>query len=128
MPTYQPRKVADAPVVNAIRVPVVFGANGATTTASAQIPANSVVISCVCAVTTAFNAATTNTLKVGDGTTDNKFMATGDITAGSIGGNAKHLGLMVTADSPVVVTYNQSGTAATAGAAEVVITYYPLAS
>jgi hypothetical protein len=128
MPTYQPRKVADSPVINAIRVPVVFGANGSTTTATAQIPANSVVLSTYIAITTAFNAATTNTLKVGDGTTANLFADTGDSTPGTVGGYAKASGRMVTADSPVVVTYNQSGTAATAGAAEVVITYYPLAS
>jgi len=107
---------------------VVFGDDG-TTTVVATLPANSQIYQIAVDVTTAFDAGTTNTLDIGDGTTADKYadalaagaqarvLATSDV---SQIGNLIDIG---TADVDVTVTYNQTGTAATAGAATVTVLY-----
>jgi hypothetical protein len=107
---------------------VVFGDNG-TTTVVATLPANSQIYQIAVDVTTAFDAGTTNTLDIGDGSTADKYadalaagaqarvLATSDV---SQIGNLIDIG---TADVDVTVTYNQTGTAATAGAATVTVLY-----
>jgi len=107
---------------------VVFGDDG-TTTVVATLPANSQIYQIAVDVTTAFDAGTTNTLDIGDGTTADKYadalaagaqarvLATSDV---SQIGNLVDIG---TADVDVTVTYNQTGTAATAGAATVTVLY-----
>jgi hypothetical protein len=107
---------------------VVFGANG-TETVVATLPANSQIYQIAVDVTTAFDAGTTNTLDIGDGTTADKYadalaagaqarvLATSDV---SQIGNLIDIG---TSDVDVTVTYNQTGTAATAGAATVTVLY-----
>jgi len=102
------------------------------------LPANAYIMSIDAYVTTAFNAGTTNTVTVGATTTANEIVASG-ITAGSTGvyhlTSAAGLGLAVTGNStyqtqansaiPVYFKYAQTGTAATAGAVTIVITYVP---
>ena len=107
---------------------VVFGDDG-TTTVVATLPANSQIYQIAVDVTTAFDAGTTNTLDIGDGSTADKYadalaagaqarvLATSDV---SQIGNLIDIG---TADVDVTVTYNQTGTAATAGAATVTVLY-----
>jgi hypothetical protein len=107
---------------------VVFGANG-TETVVATLPANSQIYQIAVDVTTAFNAGTTNTLDIGDGTTADQYadalaagaqarvLATSDV---SQIGNLIDIG---TSDVDITVTYNQTGTAATAGAATVTVLY-----
>jgi hypothetical protein len=107
---------------------VVFAANG-TETVVATLPANSQIYQIAVDVTTAFDAGTTNTLDIGDGTTADKYadalaagaqarvLATSDV---SQIGNLIDIG---TSDVDVTVTYNQTGTAATAGAATVTVLY-----
>lgn len=107
---------------------VVFAADG-TETVVATLPANSQIYQIAVDVTTAFDAGTTNTLDIGDGTTADKYadalaagaqarvLATSDV---SQIGNLIDIG---TSDVDVTVTYNQSGTAATAGAATVTVLY-----
>jgi hypothetical protein len=107
---------------------VVFGADG-TETVVATLPANSQIYQIAVDVTTAFDAGTTNTLDIGDGTTADKYadalaagaqarvLATSDV---SQIGNLIDIG---TTDVDVTVTYNQTGTAATAGAATVTVLY-----
>lgn len=107
---------------------VVFAADG-TETVVATLPANSQIYQIAVDVTTAFDAGTTNTLDIGDGTTANKYadalaagaqarvLATSDV---SQIGNLIDIG---TTDVDVTVTYNQSGSAATAGAATVTVLY-----
>lgn len=107
---------------------VVFAANG-TETVVATLPANSQIYQIAVDVTTAFDAGTTNTLDIGDGTTADKYadalaagaqarvLATSDV---SQIGNLIDIG---TSDVDITVTYNQSGTAATAGAATVTVLY-----
>ena len=107
---------------------ITYAADG-TTTVVATLPANSQIFQVAVDVTTAFNAATTNTLDIGDGTTADKFadalalgsaarvLATSDV---SQIGNLDDIG---SDDVKVTVTYNQSGSAATAGAATVTVLY-----
>ena len=107
---------------------VVFEANG-TTTDIATLPANSQIFQITVDVTTAFDAASTNTLDLGDGSTADQYadalalgtlgrvLATSDI---SQVGNLIDIG---TSDVTVTATYNQTGTVATAGACTVTVLY-----
>jgi hypothetical protein len=110
--------------------PVVFGADG-TETVTAIIPANSQIIDIHIDTTVVFDAGTTNTFDLGDGTTVNLY---GDALA--IGPIGKVLGSsdvsqivnyvdVGASDVSLTVTYNQSGGAATAGAATVTVLYIP---
>lgn len=79
-----------------------------------------VVIRAWVEVTTAFNAATTNTVSIGDGTTATKYVnaqtvaATGTFPAGGAGQFVRE-----TATGTLRATYSQTGAAATAGAGRV---------
>src|SRR5210317_52770 len=107
---------------------ITFGANGSTTTI-ATLPAKSQIFQITLDVTTACDAGTTNTIDFGDGTTADKYadalaagaqarvLATSDV---SQIGNLVDIG---TSDVQVIATYNQTGTAATAGAATATVLY-----
>src|SRR5690349_3455839 len=73
-------------------------------------------------VTTAFNAATTNVITVGDGTTGNKYITAADVTEGTPGvyptGGAGPFA-RETGAGTLTASYAQTGTAATTGAARV---------
>jgi hypothetical protein len=91
-----------------------------------RIPAGSFIIAAYVRVTTAFNAATTNVLTVGQNSTANTdIVAAGELNEAVTGvtvvltGNA----LTFANDTDIYVRYTQSGTAATTGAATIVITY-----
>jgi hypothetical protein len=95
------------------------------------VPAGAQIVSINIDVTTAFNAATTNTITVGKSGSAAAFVASTSI------GSAGRASVATTgvysawadvgsADVPVTATYSQTGTAATAGAARVTIVYrYP---
>lgn len=100
---------------------IAFGATGAATGVALRnkLPAGFVVTRFVCNVLTAFNAATTNALVLGNEDDDDAYMAADDITEGAAGTNSKPAWLAVGADDiEVEAKYTQSGTAATAGKAE----------
>lgn len=79
-------------------------------------------------VTTAFNAATTNVVTVGTTATSDAFVNSTDVSEASadLYISDRGIGANYTADTPVWVKYTQTGTAATAGAADVVLTYIPV--
>jgi hypothetical protein len=91
---------------------------------------NAFIESIDCAVTTAFNASTSNTITLGTSTTATEIMASG-VTAGTVGNYhmTTAIGLGVSATSAADVTlyakYAQTGVAATAGAVTCVIEYMP---
>lgn len=94
------------------------------------LPAGAVILpfASTIAVTTAFNAGTTNNLLVGKTAAGNDYVATADSAAGSAGVKTFALatvttGAYVSADQDVYVAYTQTGTAATAGVAYVVLAY-----
>lgn len=94
------------------------------------LPAGAVITDTSVYVGAAFNAGTTNVITVGLGGSANTIVASGQVTPGSTGltnaiaptGNA--LGPLAS-DLQVNVTYTQTGTAATAGQAIVMIKYIP---
>lgn len=91
------------------------------------IPSGALVLRTHVAVTTAFNAATTNVLIVGTSSDDDFFVDADDVSETAI---AVTSGIMtgagvLAADTKVYVKYSQTGTAATAGAATIVIEYIP---
>lgn len=93
-----------------------------TTVALESLSAGDVVINCWVQVTEVFNAATTNVITVGDGTTANKYVTASDVTEGTTGvypaGGAGPFAAEAAAGT-LTVTYSQSGTAATTGSARV---------
>jgi hypothetical protein len=107
---------------------VVFEANG-TTTDIATLPANSQIFQISIDVTTVFNAASTNTLDLGDGTTADKYadaLALGSLARVLATSDVSQIGNLIdigTSDVTVTATYNQTGTVATAGACTVTVLY-----
>jgi hypothetical protein len=94
------------------------------------LPAGAVITDTSVYVGAAFNAGTTNVITVGLGASNNTIVASGQVTPGAVGltnaipptGNA--LGPLAS-DLQVNMTYTQTGAAATAGAAVVMIKYIP---
>lgn len=114
-----------------IRKHVAFGDAGiAAGILAGTLPAGALIISALARIITAFNAGTTNVLTVGTNSTayDNIFAAA-DITEATVGGYvAPALTASATtyaADTDVFIKYAQTGTAATTGAADILIAYAP---
>jgi len=107
---------------------IVFAADG-TTTDIATLPANSQIFQITLDITTVFNAASTNTIDFGDGTTADKYadaLAAGSLARVLATSDVSQIGNLVdigTSDITVTATYNQSGTAATTGAATATVLY-----
>jgi hypothetical protein len=117
--------------VGYLRFTVNFGDTGISAGVNKQwLPAGAIITDTSVMIATAFNAGTTNVLSVGLGASNNTIVAAGAVAPGTVGltnaivpsGNA--LGPLV-ADSQVNVTYTQTGAAATAGQAIVIIKYIP---
>lgn len=88
------------------------------------LPANSIITAVTTFVETAFNAGTTNVLIVGTSADDDAYLAAADSDETSTGltrytGKAAKL----SADTEIFMEYTQTGTAATAGAAVVMVEY-----
>lgn len=104
-----------------------------------RLPAGAFIVGYWCEVSTAFNAATTNVLTVGTtAASANELFNAGDINEGVIGFTvgARGLGTILTGGAGIgvnapaatsevdlYVKYTQSGTAATAGVATIVIAW-----
>lgn len=93
-----------------------------TTVDLETLAAGDVVVQAWAQVTTAFNAASTNVITLGNGTTADKFLAAADVTEGTPGvypTGGKGPFERETAAGTLRATYTQTGTAATTGAARV---------
>lgn len=92
------------------------------------LPAGAIITSVKVLIATAFNAGTTNVMNVGTTTTGGEVGATGDILAGAAGQKAPtaytSLGAMAS-DTDIWASYTQTGTAATAGVAYVIVFFVP---
>lgn len=93
------------------------------------LPAGAQILRTGVNVTTVFNAATTNVLTVGtaaDSGLDN-IVAAGDVNEAAAAFTSVTTGAVVaiTADTEIKVSYTQTGTAATTGAATIVLEYVP---
>ena len=90
---------------------------------------NSQIFQIAVDVTTAFNAGTTNTVDLGDGSTADKFAdalalgSLGRVLATSDVSQITNLIDIGASDVNVVATYNQTGSAADAGAATITVLY-----
>ena len=118
-------------LVHYLRFTVNFNDAGIAAGVSKQwLPAGAIITDTSVAVATAFNAGTSNVLTVGLGGSANTIVAAGQVAPGTVGltngivptGNA--LGPLP-ADTQINVTYTQTGAAATAGQAVVMIKYVP---
>lgn len=94
----------------------------------AKLPAGAVITDITIVVRTAFNAATTNNLLIGTTAAGNDIVASADAAAGTVGFKkvvASTIGVKAyfATDSDIYVAYTQSGTAATAGQATIVVMY-----
>lgn len=94
------------------------------------VPRGAVFVDCWLEVTTVFNAASTNTLSIGNSGDDNYFYdaaAGGTAAVLRYGDTGSVLGRMggtpLTVDTTLTATYAQTGTAASAGAARFVLFY-----
>lgn len=101
-------------------------AGGETVKFPAKLPANACVVNTLVRVKAAFNAATTNVLTVGtNSATTNDIVAAGDVNEASAQGfSVAGVGVLDTSTAlDVYVKYTQTGTAATAGSADIVVQY-----
>jgi len=98
---------------------------------SQPIPAGSIITSVIVQIATPFNAATTNVLAVGTTGTGTDLMTSAEAVAGTQGQKTAVAYKSTAASNPlandtnIFVSYSQTGTAATAGVAYVMITYHP---
>jgi hypothetical protein len=119
-------------LVHYLRIGVNFNDQGIASGVGKQwLPAGALITGTDVHIGTAFNAATTNVLTVGtNATAYNNIAAAGDVdeTAVALTKGIKPTGTALgplAADTQVFVMYTQSGTAATSGAATIVISYVP---
>lgn len=84
-----------------------------------ELPANIVVTKAVAVVTTAFNAATTNVLTVGANDNIDDILGSGDVTEGTAAAYSANKFVKYTEAKKIKAKYTQTGTAATAGAADI---------
>ncbi len=90
------------------------------------LPAGAEILFTAVKIKTAFNAGTTNVLTVGQNSSSyNDIVAAGDVDESVTGNTQVGTGadLDITADTSVFIKYTQTGTAATAGVAEIIIAY-----
>lgn len=89
------------------------------------LPAGAVIDKTTVAATTAFNAATTNTISVGTTPTGTNLINATSVTAVARVDTVAPVAQMgpLAADTPIYASYAQSGTAATTGVATIIVLY-----
>lgn len=118
-------------VVHYLRADVAYNtASSGTAVSMGMIPANAFVLSTDISIQTAFNAGTTNVLIVGTSGDDDALVAAGGVDETAVAATrvtpATLAGrLSSSADTEIFWKYTQSGTAASAGAATIVVAYVP---
>lgn len=135
MPVYQARQVEEQ-TTHYIRTEVAFNTapSGTAVSFGAAIPKGAIVVRTIASIQTAFNAATTNVLIVGTAGDDDALVdaatagASFDETSATLqtARPATLAGLLsATQDTEIFWKYTQSGTAATTGAATLIVEYIP---
>lgn len=123
---FQPIVEARKALVQFIQGTIAYNTSGAATGVSmGTLPANSYIIDIVVKVDTAFNAGSTNVLKVGKTGTLGAYVDTShvDETSATAQRVTAGIGTVGTSAVDVLISYAQTGTAATTGAATVTIAY-----
>lgn len=90
-----------------------------------RIPKGTFITKAVAVVKVPFNAADTNVLTVGFKTNKNDLLASGDITAGTAGTYKTDLFAEGGSNTDIYAQFTQTGTAATAGSAEIYLEVVP---
>lgn len=115
MATLRASAPGESSAVRLVSAALAFGSSSASLD---TLAVGDVVVAVWVEVLTAFNAATTNVITVGDGTTGNKYLTSSDVTEGTPGvypTGAKGPFAAETAAGTLTVSYAQTGTAATTG-------------
>lgn len=114
--------------IHYLRKSITFADDGTTVTVG-TIPAGSLVLKPISgvAVTTVFNADTTNVLDVGPSTDSGTDLWATDLALGTLGFVPidEAVTNLVSVDTIVQAAVDLTGTAATTGAAEIIIAYIP---
>jgi hypothetical protein len=120
----------DIQLVHYLRFKVNFNDTGIASGVGMQtLPQGALIVGTDVFVTTLFNAGTTNVFVVGTTAAGTDIVAAADVTEGTAGAylnckpNAATSWVPLPADTQVFATYTQTGTAATTGAAYVVVKY-----
>ncbi len=129
MANYPARSSGDQ-TINYLRAPLTFAIGNSGVVQVGTIPAGCAVLRVSTAVSTAFNAATTNTLKVGIVGSDAAISTTVSLSA--LGSNigtmaAPSASFIPTVDTPIIATSTSTGAVATAGVGTVIVEYAPIA-
>jgi hypothetical protein len=93
-----------------------------------MLPAGAIIVGVYVRIETAFNAGTTNVLTVGTNAgADNNIVNAADVDETTVATTevTRGLGLTIASDTTVYVLYTQTGTAATAGVATIIVEYIP---
>lgn len=91
------------------------------------LPAGAIVTDLLIRVSEAFNAATTNVLTIGTAADDDSLLGATDLDELEVDTTEAFVakGYKVTVDTPLFIKYAQTGTAASAGAADIILTFIP---
>ncbi len=114
-------------MVHYLRKSIVYGDDGSVLTVGV-IPAGSLILKALSGVhvTTAFNAGTNNFLDVGPTTNDDLYGTDLSLATTTFVPLDEAVGTyLVTVDTTIIATVDLTGTAASTGAAEVIICYIP---
>ena len=99
---------------------ITFDTDGASTgVETLELPAGVIVTRATAVVNKAFNAGTTNVLTVGTNDDADDILSSSDITEGTAGVYTVNKFVELSAATKVKIKYTQTGTAATAGSAEI---------
>lgn len=127
-----PARKLESQVVHCLRKRVAFNDPGiASGIEIGVVPAGSFVSGVTAKIETAFNAGTNNNLSVGIAGTVEGFATAANMAAGTAGMKAGLTGTLsgnVANDTSVRAFYSQSGAAASAGVADILVFFYPHAS
>ncbi len=86
-----------------------------------KLPAGAIITRAVAVVGTAFDAGTTNVLTLGTNDDCDNILGSSDITEGTAGTYSKQTFVEAAKGAEIKVKYTQTGTAATAGAADIYV-------
>jgi len=115
-------------MIHYLRKGITFADDGTTVTVGI-IPAGSIIVKPISgvAVTEVFNAGSTNVLDVGPSTDSGTDLWATDLALGSLAFVPldEAVNLLVSSDTTVQAAVDLTGTAATTGAAEIIIAYIP---
>lgn len=115
-------------LVHYLKKQVLFSDGASAVVTVGTVPSGAVLQRASITVTTAFNAGTNNNIRVGVSGSDNGIMA--DVAATSVGvktnstlATAASAVINPTADTAIIATLGLTGTAATTGAAWIIVEY-----